>query len=132
MRISTSNARKHLSEIVTRVQNPREYCVLTRHDRPIAAVVSMAELKRIWTDQDMEDVRTGKRKEAYIWGMANYKTNAEAAEGILKIQMTRRAEREALALAGKTPIPGGEIAIDLSALDRPAPVKRRWWRKIWR
>ncbi|MEL7459679.1 MAG: hypothetical protein AAFX45_01930 [Pseudomonadota bacterium] len=57
-------------------------------------------------------------------------TRTEAAEGILKIQMTRRAEREALARAGKTPIPGGEIAIDISALDRPAPLKRGWWGRL--
>jgi len=126
MRVSTTTARDHLSEIVTRVQDPRAYCILTRHGKPVAAIVSMAELKRIWSDQDIEDVASGRKTPVkFIFGRGGHATNAEAAEAILKVQMDRRMEREVLARAGKDPVPGGEVALEMGVAR--APVKRRGW-----
>ena len=127
MRISTSLARNHLSEIVTRVQDPRAYCILTRHGRPVAAIVSIAEMKRIWSDQDIEDVASGRKiPSKFIYGRGDrFATNAEAAEAIRKVQMDRRMEREVLARAGKEPVPGGEVALEAEV------PRRRWWR-VWR
>jgi antitoxin (DNA-binding transcriptional repressor) of toxin-antitoxin stability system len=59
-RIATSKARTHLSEIVTRVQDPRSYCVLTRHGKALAAIVPMSGLQRIHDLEDIEDIASGK------------------------------------------------------------------------
>lgn len=125
MRVSTTTARDHLSEIITRVQDPRAYCILTRHGKPVAAIVSMAELRRIWSDQDVKDVVSGRKTPVkFIFGRGSHATNAEAAEAILKVQMDRRMEREVLARAGKAPVPGGEVALEAEVA---RPRKRRWW-----
>jgi antitoxin (DNA-binding transcriptional repressor) of toxin-antitoxin stability system len=133
LRVSTSKARVQLSEIIRQVQDPRSFCVLTRHEKPVAAIVSMAELHRIWKQQDIEGVIYGKKRLAsftYGPGLA-YRTNAEAAEAIQQIQLDRRTEREVLAKAGLDPVPGGEI--EAEGLVAAAPeveevaAKRRWW-----
>lgn len=124
-RIPTSAARDALPGIVTRVQDPRACCILTRYNKPVAAVVSMAELRRIWTQQDMEDIiHNGKRPAMFRFGRGGlYRTNAEAAEAIQQIQLDRRTEREVLMAASLDPVPGGELIAEVEA-----PVKRRWWR----
>lgn len=133
MRISTSAARDQLSAIITRVQDPREFCVLTRHGRPVAAIVSMTELKRIWLDEEIEDISSGKHYPAkFIWGpTTKYATNAEAAAAIHKVQLDRKMEREVLARAGKAPVPGGEVVMEMEVAVPVERPRRRWWR-FWR
>lgn len=133
IRISTSKARVQLSEIVRQVQDPRSFCVLTRHDKPVAAIVSMAELNRIWQQQDIEGVIHGRKRLAsftYGPGLA-YQTNAEAAEAIQQIQLDRRTEREVLAKAGLDPVPGGEIEAESVVVPETeveeVVAKRKWW-----
>lgn len=141
MRISTTKARAILTEIVTRVQDPRSYCVLTRHGKPVAAIVSMPELERIWSQQRVEDfVEEGWRPVTFEVGkgfFASGKTQQEVAEELQQVQMDRAMERSILQKAGLTPIPGGEIetAIEVRSegLDTGAelggpPPRRRWWR----
>lgn len=131
MRFSTTQARDRLSEIITRVQDPREYCVLTRHGRPVAAIVSMAELKRIWADENIEEIGAGRHVPSmFLFGKGTeYKTTSEAAAAIHQIQLDRRTEREVLARAGKTPLPGGELTMEVEvAVPEAPPRRRRWWR----
>ncbi|MEM7076559.1 MAG: type II toxin-antitoxin system Phd/YefM family antitoxin [Pseudomonadota bacterium] len=127
--ISTSAARTQLSRIVTQVQDPRAVAILTRHGRPVAAVVSMAEVARIWRAQDIEDiVSNGRRPITWTYGkggVASGVTPHEAAERILEVQMDRRMEREVLKYAGLEPIPGGEVA------EQAAVPARRWW-QVWK
>ena len=81
LRLPSSVARSRLSEIITRVQDPRAFVVLTRHDKPVAAVVSMAELHRIWSSQDIEDVVAhGKSPVMFRLGKTGCLTQREAAE----------------------------------------------------
>jgi len=47
IRLPTSQARDRFSEIIHFVQDPRASCILTRHGKAVAAVVSMAELRRL-------------------------------------------------------------------------------------
>ena len=61
----------------------------------------------------------------FIFGWGSHATNAEAAQAILKVQMDRRMEREVLARAGKTPVPGGEVEVE-------AEVARSRWRWVRR
>lgn len=127
-RVATSIARKHLSEIVTRVQDPRSYCVLTRHGKPVAAIVPMKSLTRIHDLEDIEDIATGKTYPTkFRFGKNTHwcTTQKEAAEQVLKTQMDRKTEREVLKNAGLEPIPGGELVMDV---DVATPVKRRW---VW-
>lgn len=122
-RLPTTAARKHLSEIVTRVQDPRSFCVLTRHGKPMAAIVPMSALKRIQDLEDIEDVALhGHRPAKFRFGMGGARSNAEAAEAVLKLQMDRKVEREVLANAGLEPIPGGELVGEVAK-----EVKRKWW-----
>ena len=59
MRLTLTEARSRLGELCTLAQDPRHPIVLTRHGRPLAALVSIAEVKRIW---DLEsDQRFGMR-----------------------------------------------------------------------
>lgn len=129
--LPTSTARAKLSRIVTLVQDPRSTVILTRHGKPVAAVVSMTELGRIWKQQDIEDiVRHGRRPATFLFGKAEMgaATQAEAAEMIQQIQLDRRMEREVLQNQGLEPIPGGEVMAEMPEV---AP-KRRWWRKWFR
>ena len=128
-RMSTSKARERLSDIVTHVQDPRTYLVLTRHDKPVAAIVSMAELDRIWKQEDIEDIiHNGRRPSKWTFGTGGHLTNQEAAEAIQQLQLDRRMEREVLAKAGLEPIPGGEVAEEIEVeIEVPAEVKP-WWR----
>lgn len=126
LRLSTSAARDQLSAIITRVQDPRAFCVLTRHGRPVAAVVSMAELKRIWAQHEIEDIaRNGHRPARFRLGRGGFRTNAEAAEAIQTAQLDRRVEREVLAAAGLAPVPGGELVLEAEV---PVAQRQRWWR----
>ena len=129
LRISTSRARDRLSALITRVQDPRAFVILTRHDRPVAALVSMAELERIWDQQDIADAIAGTHRPVmFTYGKGTgARTNREAAEAIRQVQMDRLTEREVLKKAGLEPVPGGEVAVEMEA----APPKRRWWAR-WR
>ena len=51
-----SQARDHLGEIVARVEHAHERAVLTRHGRPVAAVVSIDDLRRLETVEDEADL----------------------------------------------------------------------------
>ena len=55
MRLTVSATRRRLGEIIGVVQDPNECVVMTRHGKPVAAVVSMANLRRIWQIEDEED-----------------------------------------------------------------------------
>lgn len=52
MRLTVSQARARLGQLCAQAQDPRDVIVLTRHGRDIAAIVSIAEVKRIWKSQD--------------------------------------------------------------------------------
>jgi len=127
LRLSTTEARDRLSEIVARVQDPRAFCVLTRHGKPMAALVSMAELRRLHDLQEIEDVvRHGHRPVAFRFGIGlGARTAQEAAQRVLQLQMDRRIEREVLAQAGLDPVPGGELTGEAEGAVEVR--KRRWW-----
>lgn len=139
--VPTRAARARLSEIMLKVQDPRSYCILTRHGHPVAAVVSIAELRRIWHQQDVDDIVTGKKRPSYFrFGKGGFQTNAEAAEAIQQLQLDRRMEREVLATAGLDVIPGGELQAETAPVTgqdtgpdptEPATPRRRWW-QCWR
>lgn len=136
--LPTTVARDRLSEIVTLVQDPRTAMILTRHGKPVAAIVSIPELERIWAQQDIEDiVKHGARPAYFTYGRGGrHRTRQEAAEAVQKVQLDRRAEREVLKGAGLEPIPGGELVAELDADEMPQDVRtaghgRRWWQR-WR
>lgn len=124
MYIPVSEARTHLGQLVTRAQDPRAVIVLTRHGRPVAALVSMPEVERIWDLGD--DARTGWRhvlagmrgwwhRRPTVPGMepgpdGNYVTAREAAIQVRKIQMSRAEERRILKAGGIEGVEGGEVA----------------------
>lgn len=129
-RLPTTTARKKLSDIVTRVQDPRSFCVLTRHGKAMAAIVPMSSLKRIHDLEDIEDVaKHGHQPAKFHFGTGGWRSNAEAAEAVLKLQMDRKTEREVLANAGLEPVPGGELVLET---EKVVPKKRwvwSWWKK---
>lgn len=125
-RYSTSQAREKISEIILRAQDPRAAVILTRYGKPVAAVVSMAELKRIEGQQDVEDISVhGVRKHRHWFGPSELgaRTLAEAGEKIQQLQLDRLMEREVLEKAGLPVVEGGELAAVVEVKER----KRRWW-----
>jgi len=130
--LPTSAARDRLSTVITQVQDPRSTVILTRHGKPVAAVVSMAELKRIWKEEEIEDiVKHGRRPARFMFGRGlTAKTAHEAAEQVHQVQLDRLMEREVLKGAGLEPIPGGELVAEVPD---PEPVRvRRWWERFRR
>ncbi len=137
--VPVSLARDQLSDLVLRVQDPREYRVLTRHGKPVAAIVSMASLERIWRDEQAETwVDPHRRPSGGIRSLdGRYPScQREAAEFVREIQLQRWQERQALARGGIEPLEGGELMatmdepVEIAGPEREAPVpKRRWWRR---
>lgn len=54
--MSISAARDRLGEVVAKVEHAHERVVLTRHGRPVAAVVSIEDLRRLETAEDEADL----------------------------------------------------------------------------
>ena len=133
MRYTVSQARAQLGQLVMRAQDPREVIVLTRHGRPLAALVSIPEANRIWEleaeattgwKHPLSGLRGWWSRGKGIPGMepgpdGNYVTPREAALRVREIQMTRAEERRILERGGLEPVAGGEIA---------CVSRRRWWR----
>ncbi|MEX0283739.1 MAG: type II toxin-antitoxin system Phd/YefM family antitoxin [Paracoccaceae bacterium] len=112
--ISTTYAREQLSRLIRHVQDPRTSVVLTRHGQPVAALVSMTELERIWALHDVEEVRNGKIRLPWTTGKDGMPLSLrEEAEKVLKVQMDRKKERDLLARFGMDPLPGGELMTDV-------------------
>lgn len=124
MRCTISQARAQLGELVTQAQDPRVVIVLTRHGKPLAALVSITEANRIW-DLESDETIGWKHPLSGIRGMwskglnipgmepgpdGTYVTAREAALKVREIQMTRAEERRILARGGLDPVAGGELA----------------------
>lgn len=141
-RLTISEAREHLASIVLRVQDPTDACVLTRHGKPVAAIVSMASLARIRRDEDAERWADPRHRPlGSVKGLDGREatTDREAAEIVREVQLARWQERRVLERQGMTPLAGGELLVDaVVPVERevvavePAPeavAKRRgWWR----
>jgi prevent-host-death family protein len=135
MQLTVSAARQRLGEVVTRVQDPNECIVMTRHGTPVAAVVSMANLQRIWQIEDEEDrgmIKHPLNKNSHIVGApfarlvqglrGKMVTPKEAALQVRTLQLTRAEERRILAAGGLEPVEGGELGVTPDNR-----VKRRRW-----
>jgi len=133
MKLTISEARARLGQICATAQDPREVIVLTRHGRDLAAIVSIAELKRIWSAQDeswlgRRNPLTGKRPgQAVVLGAGlvagpdgRVVSEREAAELVREVQMTRAEERRLLARGGLDVVEGGEIG------EKDGPGWVRW------
>lgn len=142
MRLTVSAARTRLGAVVTHVQNPNECVVLTRHGTPVAAVVSMAGLRRIWSMEDEQDqgllrhplysilTARGRGYSATLEIGLNGKvvTRSEAALQMRTVQLTRAEERRILAAGGLEEVEGGELRL-VEGVERVE--RRRWW-AFWR
>lgn len=51
-----SEARNHLGDVVAKVEHAHERAVLTRHGRPVAAVVSIDDLRALEAAEDEADL----------------------------------------------------------------------------
>ncbi len=138
-RIPVSAARERLSAIVGSVQAPEAACVLTRHGKPVAAVVSIATHKRIRRDADFERfAKPSDRPYPSIKGRDGTpaQTERQAAEFVREAQLTRWGERRILARNGMEPLEGGELRVEVeepvAAPEPEVPAKRRWWRRSGR
>lgn len=133
MQLTVSRARARLGEVVLIVQDPNEPVVLTRHGVPVAAVVSMTSLKRIWQMEDEVDrgmikhplnkfpLRVGERIGRLVRGLGGKMvTPKEAALQVRTLQKQRAEERRILAAGGLEIVMGGEVAVDAT------PRKRKW------
>lgn len=137
MKVTIAEARSCLGRLCTQVQDPREIVVLTRYQHPVAALVSIAELRRLLNLQETEELgprhplsgrRGGSQLPGFVPGVDGTPvTPAEAAQQMQEIQMTRKAEREVLAAGGLAPVEGGELQVRQRWL-RPVGWLTRMWR----
>ncbi|MCG8917881.1 type II toxin-antitoxin system Phd/YefM family antitoxin [Actinokineospora sp. PR83] len=51
-----SEVRDHLGEVVAKVEHAHECTILTRHGRPVAAVVSIDDLRQLEVAEDEADL----------------------------------------------------------------------------
>lgn len=70
--VNTTNLRPRLTEILGRVQHGGEQATINYHGKPVAAIVSIKDLHRIWEAEDDErcgprDPVTGRRKSPVVW-----------------------------------------------------------------
>jgi len=66
-RVTIAKIRPRLTEIVGRIEHTDHKVIITRYGLPAAALVSMADLKRIWDAEEEErsgprDPATGRRR----------------------------------------------------------------------
>lgn len=134
MRLTVSATRRRLGEIIGVVQDPNECVVMTRHGKPVAAVVSMANLRRIWQIEDEEDRgvikhplnkfphEVGSPFGRLVRGLrGKMVTPKEAALQVRTMQLTRAEERRILEAGGLEEVEGGEL------VGEPAPSAKRKW-----
>lgn len=135
MDVTISQARAQLGRLCTRAQDPRAMIILTRNSKPVAALVSISEVERIWDlgDNDRVGWRHPLSGIRGLWSRGKgipgmepgpdsaYVTAREAALKIRDIQMTRAEERRVLRRGGMEPVEGGELG------QRPRPSWWRWW-----
>lgn len=136
-RMPTSEARDRLAAIITFVQDPRRTVILTRHGKDVGAIVSKAELARIWKAEDIDEIANGFRPAMFTLGKGGeWNTASEAGEAIRQMQVDRLVEREVLKKAGLEPVPGGELMCeDMAVVEvgdvpvgEPEVKSGRWWR----
>lgn len=133
MRLSVSTARAHLGEVIMHVQNPNECAVICRYGKPVAGVVSIDSLRRIWEiadEQDLGKIPHPLRPGIHIMGSAvttgkdrRRVTLREAALQLRTIQLRRREERRIIREGGLEVVEGGELEEERDVLVKP----RRWW-----
>lgn len=125
---TTTEAREKISKIILLAQDPRAAVILTRHGKPVAAVVSMADLRRISHQHEVEDISVHReRKMVHMFGPMKLgaRTIAEAGEKIQQLQLDRLAEREVLRHAGLPVVQGGELEQVVET--RVKAPRWRWW-----
>jgi len=61
--VSVANAKSHLSELIAKSAHGHERFVITRRDKPVAALVSLDDLKIIEQHQE----RQGLAAVAFLW-----------------------------------------------------------------
>lgn len=124
--VPLTEARRRLPALILRVQDPRRFVILTRHGEPVAGLVSMDELFRIFDAWDMDRMEAGRYRPGWMRRGKDDKlmTRQEAAERVRRVQLDRKMEREVLAEGGMAPVPGGEVAEEAAL----PPKRRRWWR----
>ncbi|MGJ8610124.1 MAG: type II toxin-antitoxin system Phd/YefM family antitoxin [Octadecabacter sp.] len=146
MQLTLSAARTRMSELVTKVQDPNECVVLTRHGVPVAAVVSMANLHRIWQmehEEERGEIKHPLNKFPHVVGSplgrlvrglnGRMVTRREAALQVRTMQKTRAEERRILEAGGVEGVEGGELRLENDPVDRSSNSRaepRRWFR-LW-
>lgn len=108
-KVSLTGLRRNLTRIMPLVIEEKERVVIWRHRTPVAALVTMDDLDRLWSweDEDMlgpiVDPETGKRKGG-VWVKATGWTPDRPP------------------LKPRPPEAGGP---------EPTPPRRRWWQRFW-
>ncbi|MEM1102149.1 MAG: hypothetical protein AAGH73_11560 [Pseudomonadota bacterium] len=116
---TTTQARKMLPALLDWVQRPNGLVLLTRHGRSVGALVSIYDLQRIWSEEEMErtmeQIRAGDPRglPGTFFHLHLRGSSRESAEELRRIQLTRAEERSILANHGLEPVPNGEVAVEV-------------------
>lgn len=134
MKMTVSQARANFGAALMQVQNPNDYVVIYRYGKPVAGLVSMAGLRRIWQIEDEEE--RGKIRHPlfkighYVGGKVTTGrdgktiTHREAALQLRTLQLERADERRILREGGLKPVEGGELMEERVEV---VEKKRRWF-----
>ncbi len=130
MKLTITHARTCLGQLCARAQDPRETIVLTRHSKPLVALMSIEEAERIWDLQDADEhgpknPLSGRRGGCLVPGMVpgldgTPVTPRNAALQMREVQMARAEERRILQEGGLVAVEGGEVSV--------GKRRKKWWR----
>lgn len=137
--VRLTDARLNLTEMIKRTVNGEERMILTRHGKPVVALVTVNELHRIWADEEYElygpiNPDTGKR---YGWDWVArtgwkrplFEAEAIAKEAAEKAEIEETYARvEAMMKSWEEEDEGATVASEGRAEDA-RPV---WWKRWWR
>ena len=82
--VSATEARSKLSDLISRAQHSEERTILTRHGKPVAALVSIEDLKALRKLEDATDVARAResigsaRKHGHAMPLEEFRKELEA------------------------------------------------------
>lgn len=99
--VRLTDVRLNLTEMIKRTLNGEERMIITRHGKPVVALVTINELHRIWADEDYElygpvNPETGHRHGAAWVARTGWKRPLFEAEVIAKEAVEKAEEQEML------------------------------------
>ncbi len=134
--VRLTDVRHNLTEMIKRTLKGKERMIITRHGRPVVALVTMNELHRIWADEDYElygpvNPETGSRYGAAWVARTGWTRPLFESEVIAKKAAEKAEEQEMLTRIEAEIKSWEEEEPPTGSAEDAEPVKRKPWWKWW-